>query len=88
MHIPSEIPYHNAPSKKVQRGNILEWEQALAARRAGEPVEIEVQMEPESILYSTLILFGSTVVAAAVTFAVVIWLVVRRGHEETAESRS
>src|SRR5687767_9568880 len=22
MHLPSEIPYHNAPSKKVQRGNI------------------------------------------------------------------
>jgi hypothetical protein len=82
MHIPSEIPYHNAPSKKVQRGNILEWEQPLAARLAGEPLEIEVQMEPESILYSTLILFASTVVAAAVTFAVVIWLVVRRGGQE------
>ena len=53
---------------------------ALAARLAGEPIEIEVQMEPESILYSTLILFGMTIVAAALTFAVVIWMVARRGH--------
>ena len=84
MHIPSEIAFHNAPSRKVQRGNILEWEQPLAARREGEPLEIAVQMEPESILYTTLILFGSTVVAAALTFAVVIWLVVRRGRREAA----
>ncbi len=79
MHVPSEIPFHNAPSRQVRRGNILEWEQPLAARQAGEPIEIEVQMETESILYSTLILFGSTVVAAALTFAVAIWLVVRKG---------
>ena len=38
-------------------------------------------MEPESILYSTLLLFGVTVVAAAMTFGVVIWWVVRRGRE-------
>jgi hypothetical protein len=38
-------------------------------------------MEPESILYSTLILFGLTIVAAAMTFAVVIWWIVRRGRD-------
>jgi hypothetical protein len=84
MHIPSEIPFHNAPSKKTQRGNILEWEQPLKARLAGEPIEINVQMAPESILYTTLILFGATVVAAALTFAIVIWLVVRRGRKQQA----
>ena len=31
MHIPSVIAFHNAPSKKVQRGNILEWEQPLVS---------------------------------------------------------
>ena len=57
------------------------WEQPLAARLKGEPLDVEVRMEPESILYSTLLLFGATVVAAAITFAVVIWWVVRRGRD-------
>ena len=82
MHIPSEIPYHNAPSRQTERGNILRWEQPLAARLKGEPLDVEVRMEPESILYSTLILFGLTIVAAAITFAVVIWWVVRRGRND------
>jgi hypothetical protein len=82
MHIPSEIPFHNAPSREVSRGHILEWEQPLTARLAGEPIEITVQMAPESILYTTLMLFGSTIVAAALTFAVVIWLVVRKGRRQ------
>ena len=81
MHIPSEIPYHNAPSRQTERGNILRWEQPLAARLKGEPLDVEVRMEPESILYSTLLLFGAAVVAAAITFAVVIWWVVRRGRD-------
>jgi hypothetical protein len=81
MHIPSEIPYHNAPSRKTERGNILRWEQPLAARLKGDPIDVEVRMEPDSILYSTLLLFGFTIVAAAITFGVVIWWVVRRGRE-------
>jgi hypothetical protein len=81
MHIPSEIPYHNAPSKRVERGNILEWEQSLSDRLSGTPIDVEVRMEPESILYTTLLLFGFTVAAAAITFGVVIWWVARRGRE-------
>src|SRR2546423_5294720 len=27
MHLPSRIAYHNAPSHRTERGNILEWEQ-------------------------------------------------------------
>ena len=88
MHLPSQIPYHNAPSKRVERGNILEWEQPLAERLRGVPVNVEVRMEPESILYTTLLLFGSTIVAAALVFAVVIWWVWRRGREPEALSPS
>jgi hypothetical protein len=82
MHLPSEIPYHNAPSRKTERGNILRWEQPLTARLKGEPLDVEVRMESESILYSTLLLFGGTVVAALMTFALVIWWVVRRGRDD------
>jgi hypothetical protein len=80
MHLPSEIPFHNSP-ETVQRGNILEWEQPLRERLASRPMELQVQMAPESILYSTLILFGGTIVAAALAFGVVIWWVARRGRE-------
>jgi hypothetical protein len=78
IHVPSEILYHNTDS--VQRGNILEWAQPLTARLKGEELALQVNMEPRSILYSTLLLFGATVVAAALTFAVVIWLVARKGR--------
>lgn len=81
MHIPSEIPYHNTPSKKVERGNIVEWEQLLTDRLNGTPLDVQVNMEPESILYTTLLLFGLTVVAAAITFGVAVWWIARRGRE-------
>jgi hypothetical protein len=85
MHLPSRIPDNNSP-KPVQRGNILQWEQPLSDRVAGVPLEIEAQLEPQSILYSTLLLFAGTIVAAALTFAVVIWWVARRGRNEEAPS--
>jgi len=86
MHLPSEILFHNAPSREVERGNILEWEQPLTERLAGRPVDMEVHLESESILYTTLLLFGSTIVAAAAALALVIWWIARRGRDsEIAE---
>ena len=77
LHIPSVIVFHNAPSKKVRRGNLVEWEQPLAERLKSTPLDIRVNMKPESILYTTLLLFGSTIVLAAIAFGVVIWRVAR-----------
>jgi hypothetical protein len=89
IHVPSKIEFHNAPSRTVERGNILEWEQPLSERLAGTPLDLQVQMQAQSILSRTLLLFGSTIVAAALTFAVVIWWVARRGRGPAiAESRS
>ena len=82
MHIPSEILFHNADG--VQRGNILEWDQPLTARLNGEALDLQVNMEPRSILYSTLLLFGGTVLAVAATFAIVIWLIARKGRAADA----
>jgi hypothetical protein len=79
MHIPSEILYHNA--KGVQRGNILEWEQPLTARLQSTPIDIQVNLAPTSILSETLLLFASTVLAAALVFALAIWWIARRGRE-------
>jgi hypothetical protein len=82
MHIPSVILFHNAPSREVQRGNILEWEQPLVERLKGTPVDVQVNMESESILYSTLLLFGTTIVLAGITFGLVIWRVARSGRAD------
>jgi hypothetical protein len=88
MHIPSVIVFHNAPSKETKRGNILEWEQPLVDRLKGLPVDVEVNMEPDSILYTTLLLFGSAIVLAAALFGVVIWRVARHGRDEIAPARN
>jgi hypothetical protein len=80
LHLPSRIPYHNAPSKTIERGNIIRWEQPLAERIKGDPIDIEVHMETQSILVRTLALFGSMVALAALTFGAVIWFVMRRGR--------
>jgi len=88
MHIPSVIVFHNAPSKTVERGNILEWEQPLSERLESVPIDVQVNMEPNSILYSTLLLFGITIIAAAAVFALVIWRVARHGREADGPSAS
>jgi hypothetical protein len=80
MHLPSEVVFHNSPSG-VERGNIIEWQQPLADRLKGAPLEIEVDLETETILYSTLILFGATALAALLTLALIVWWVSRRGRD-------
>jgi hypothetical protein len=80
VHVPSKVVYHNVD--RVRRGNILVWEQPLAARLAGTPLEIEARMETQSILYRTLWLFGGALVAVAAMFALIIWRVVKRSARQ------
>jgi hypothetical protein len=79
MHLPSKIPFHNAKGP-IRRGNILEWEQPLVERLNGVPLDMQAHMETQSILARTLLLFGSTIVAAALAFALVIWAISRKGR--------
>ena len=61
LHLPSRIVDHNArdidsnEGSAVQRGNILAWEQLLTDRLDGRPISIEVRMDRQSILYTTLV---------------------------------
>jgi hypothetical protein len=77
LHLPSKITYHNT-RRRVGRGNVIVWEQPLVLRLHGEPLTLEARMDTESILFRTLWLFAGTFVAVAVTFALVIWWIVRR----------
>ena len=80
LHLPSRIEYHNAPSREVERGNILAFEQSLADRLAGRPIDIEVRMQRGSILRRTLLIFGLAVGAALLLLAAIVWWVKKRGH--------
>ena len=80
LHLPSKIRYHN--TRREVRGNILEWEQSLADRLHGVPLVLDARMDPQSILYRTLWLFGMTFIAVVVAFCVVIWWVIRRGTHQ------
>jgi hypothetical protein len=80
LHLPSRIRYHN--SNREIRGNILDWEQSLADRLRGTPLLLDARMDPQSILYRTLWLFGWTFVAVAISFVLVIWWVRRQAPAE------
>jgi hypothetical protein len=83
LHLPSKIEFNNT-KREIGRGNILIWEQTLAARRAGTPLDLEARMQAQSILYRTLWLFGLTFVAVAAVFACVIGWVLRKGTKAEA----
>ncbi len=82
LHLPSRVTFHNAPSRSTERGNIIIWDQLLADRLKGVPVDIQVQMEPQSILFRTLSLFGLMMLVVAATFAGFIWSLRRKGKRQ------
>jgi hypothetical protein len=86
LHLPSRILFHNVKNLldgangQASRGNILTWEQRLADRRAGQPIDMDVKMDSQSILYRTLWLFAGAFAAAVLVLIVLIWLTVRRAR--------
>jgi len=75
LHLPSKVTFHNSPSKTIERGNIIVWEQLLTERQKGTPLEIEARMETQSILARTLALFAAMGVLVVLTFIAAIWFV-------------
>jgi hypothetical protein len=84
LHAPSRITHHNVKrledgaNGKPSRGNILTWEQRLEDRRKGQPVQMEVRMGSESILFRTLWLFAGAFAAAVGALVAMIWWTIRR----------
>jgi hypothetical protein len=86
LHLPSRVTDHNAPSKQIERGNILTWEQPLKARLAGEPLQVDAKFGAQRILVLTVALFFAAMAAAALTVTGLIWWVVRKGRQRTASA--
>ena len=88
LHLPSRIFFHNVrdletgQTGEAERGNILRWEQRLSDRLAGVPVDMEVRMDSESILYRTLGLFAGAFVAAMLVMSGIIWWTIRRERKK------
>lgn len=85
LHAPSRIRFQNVKkldgtNGSTERGNILTWEQTLADRRSGKPVDMEVGMDATSILHTTLWLFVGAFGAAVFVLVGLIWLTVRKGR--------
>ena len=78
LHLPSRVDFHNSPSRTIERGNIIVWEQPLTERIKGTPLTIEARMEKDSILFNTLALFGAMGVLVVITFIGAIWFVKSR----------
>ena len=94
LHLPSRIIWHNARDLETDqptstaRGNILAWEQHLADRLDGAPVEIRVEMDSQSILHRTLWLFAGAFAAAIAVLALLIWFTMRKGASEPTSTAS
>ena len=86
LHLPSRILFHNVKRLEdgsngaPERGNILAWEQYLTDRRASRPLEMEVRMEAQSILFHAVRLFLGALIAAIAVLAGIVWFVIRRGR--------
>lgn len=78
LHLPSVVDEHNSPSRTIERGNIIVWEQPLTDRLKGVPLTIEARMEKESILFRTLALFAAMSVLVVLTFVGFVWFVKTR----------
>lgn len=81
LHLPSKVTFHNSPARTIERGNIIVWEQPLAERLRGTPLDVQARMEKQSILFRTLALFGAMGVLVVLTFIAVIWYVRSREPE-------
>jgi len=85
VHLPSKITFHNSrdlvtnDTRTADRGNILGWEQHLADRLDGSPVEILVRMESQSILHRTLFLFAGAFFSAVIVLLLLVWWTMRKG---------
>jgi hypothetical protein len=84
FHVPSKIYGHKNAFEGVQRGNIVGWRQDVSAGLAGRPLEIGVDMDHRSILWSTVSLFVVAIALGLSILAACLFYVLRKGRRQLA----
>lgn len=82
FHLPSKVYLHDNAAEGVERGNIVSWRQDVTEALGGRTLAFGAVMDDRSILFSTLILFGSAIGLAALLLAAAFYLVARKGRKE------
>jgi hypothetical protein len=88
FHLPSKVYGHRWATEGLERGNILSWRQETSAALDGGRIEFGAEMDEHSILFSTVMLFAGAVVLAVLLLALALWVLVRRGRRDLAQSSS
>jgi hypothetical protein len=82
FHLPSKVYEHRNAMDGVERGNILSWREDVKAAADARPLEFGAVMDGRSILFSTIVLFGSAVVLALLILAGAFYAVARKGRRD------
>ncbi len=86
LHLPSKVYSHRRAAEGLERGNILSWRQATSDALDGGRIEFGAELDERSILFSTVMLFAGAVVLAVLLLALALWVLVRRGRRDLAQS--
>lgn len=80
FHLPSKVYEHKNADGGVERGNIVGWRQEVTQGLAGRRLEFGAIMGARSILWSTVGLFGLSIVGGLGVLALALYLAFRRGR--------
>jgi hypothetical protein len=86
LHLPSKVYSHRRAAEGLERGNILSWRQETSGALDGGRIEFGAELDERSILFSTVMLFAGAVVIAVLLLALALWVLVRRGRRDLAQS--
>jgi hypothetical protein len=84
FHLPSKVYEHKNADGGVERGNIVGWRQDVTQGLAGQRLEFGAIMGAQSILWSTVGLFGLSIVGGLGVLAIALYLAFRRGRRSEA----
>lgn len=80
FHLPSKVYGHDNAALGVERGNIVSWREDVGRGLAGEPLAFGATIDPRSILWSTVGLFGAAIAVGVGIITLALYLVFRRGR--------
>ena len=84
FHLPSKVYGHKNAADGVERGNIVGWRQDVGHALTGGRLDFGAEMNPRSILLSTVMLFASAILLAVTILALGLYALVRRGRKDLA----